>query len=234
MGVAKPLIGHWPARFSFVFYLCALVMAGSLLLGGGTRGGFLSDGLLQLLAIPLLLVALWNVFEAPLSRQAVWALLFCLAHRSAAGHSADPSAAGAMDCITEPGAIGGSHCARGTGAAVDADQRVAAGDLARAFSLIPAVAIFVATLLLSYRERRQLSPRRPRDRAAQRLCRPDPAGARPIKPAALFRDHQYDRGGRLLREQESFCCVAVFTDAVCGRLGGIRCHGGEGRTSKDL
>src|SRR4029077_10486783 len=39
------------------FWLAAFTLLAALLLGGGTRGGFLSDALLQLLAIPLLLVS---------------------------------------------------------------------------------------------------------------------------------------------------------------------------------
>src|SRR6202161_4991854 len=39
------------------FWLTAFTLLAALLLGGGTRGGFLSDALLQLLAIPLLLLS---------------------------------------------------------------------------------------------------------------------------------------------------------------------------------
>ena len=59
--------------------LCAFVVAASLVLGGGTRGGFLSDAILQLLSVPLLLVALWHLFEVPLTKQMRVPLLFCLA-----------------------------------------------------------------------------------------------------------------------------------------------------------
>jgi O-antigen ligase len=48
-----------------------------LLLGGGTKGGFLSDAILQLLATPILLAALWRVLEAPDSREKRSALTFC-------------------------------------------------------------------------------------------------------------------------------------------------------------
>src|SRR5260370_17663915 len=62
-----------------LFYLCAVVVASSLFLGGGTRAGFLSDAILQLLSIPLLLVALWRSFEVQLAGHSRWALWFCLA-----------------------------------------------------------------------------------------------------------------------------------------------------------
>lgn len=44
-----------------LFHLAILTFAASLVLGGGTRGGFLSDAALQLIAIPLLLAALWHL-----------------------------------------------------------------------------------------------------------------------------------------------------------------------------
>jgi hypothetical protein len=50
-----------------------------LLLGGGTTAGFLSDTLLQFLAIPALLVALWGLLNARHGRPARRAALFCLA-----------------------------------------------------------------------------------------------------------------------------------------------------------
>jgi O-antigen ligase len=73
---------------TLLLYLCAFVIAASLTLGGGTRGGFLSDAILQLLAIPLLLVAFWKLFELgafwklfefPVTKQMQIPLLFCLA-----------------------------------------------------------------------------------------------------------------------------------------------------------
>src|ERR1700722_4488311 len=66
------------------FWLTALTLLAALLLGGGTRGGFLSDALLQLLAIPLLLLSasrLGDLFwhsRAKL-RQVRWEIAFCLA-----------------------------------------------------------------------------------------------------------------------------------------------------------
>jgi O-antigen ligase len=71
-------------RPSLVFSSCAAMLVASLLLGGGTRGGFLSDALLQLLAIPVLLMALATLVEAPRTKaanaiRAYWLLAFCFA-----------------------------------------------------------------------------------------------------------------------------------------------------------
>ena len=46
------------AGLSGLFYASAAMMMASLLLGGGTRGGFLSDAILELLAIPAFLLAI--------------------------------------------------------------------------------------------------------------------------------------------------------------------------------
>jgi O-antigen ligase len=69
---------------SGLFWLTALTLLAALLLGGGTRGGFLSDALLQLLAIPLLLLSvarLSDLFwrDRDTLWQLRWELGFCLA-----------------------------------------------------------------------------------------------------------------------------------------------------------
>ena len=45
-------------RTGITFSLCAFLLVCALLLGGGTRGGFLSDAILELIAIPILLLGL--------------------------------------------------------------------------------------------------------------------------------------------------------------------------------
>src|SRR6476469_2933567 len=69
----------WFGRDTVFLYLCATVMVASLVLGGGAGRGLLSDAILQLLAIPLLLISLWGIFEVSLTRQMRLALWFCLA-----------------------------------------------------------------------------------------------------------------------------------------------------------
>ena len=95
----------WFGRDTLFLYLCAVVMVASLILGGGARGGLLSDAILQLLAIPLLLVSLWRIFEVPLTRQMRLALWFCLAIAMPSAPSADSAAAVALDSVAEPATI---------------------------------------------------------------------------------------------------------------------------------
>ena len=64
-----------------VLVCCGLVILFSLILGGGTRGGFLSDAILELLAIPVLLISLAGLIGLswmdPVCRQRVHRLLAC-------------------------------------------------------------------------------------------------------------------------------------------------------------
>ena len=66
------------------FWLTAFTLLAALLLGGGTRGGFLSDALLQLLAIPLLLLSASRLgdllrHQRTKLRELRWEIVFCLA-----------------------------------------------------------------------------------------------------------------------------------------------------------
>ena len=72
----------WQQRPRLFFSLCAVTVVSSLLLGGGTRGGFLSDTILELIAIPAFLASVSSIVALPRSRskrRAEWALLLCLA-----------------------------------------------------------------------------------------------------------------------------------------------------------
>jgi O-antigen ligase len=60
-----------------VFVLCVLCFTTSLLLGGGTRPGLLSDVALQIVAVPALLLALWRLSEIAWTPELKKALLFC-------------------------------------------------------------------------------------------------------------------------------------------------------------
>jgi O-antigen ligase len=140
-----------------LFYLCAVVMASSLFFGGGTRAGLLSDTILQLLSIPLLLVALWRSFEVRLANDSRWALRFCFAL----------ACVPILQLVPLPPALWTTLSNRGLSAeaftivreelpwmAVSVSPRAT---WLSALSLVTPLAILVSTLLLSYRERRLLS-----------------------------------------------------------------------------
>ena len=88
------LNGHLVARLrelrpSAIFTACSVTLICALLLGGGTRGGFLSDALLELISIPALLFALSSLIDLPiwgrktktdvLRTDIYWVLAFCCA-----------------------------------------------------------------------------------------------------------------------------------------------------------
>jgi len=59
------------------FYLAMFGLLSCLLLGGGTKSGFLTDAILQLISIPILLVALWRILDSPSSPEMRRVLTFC-------------------------------------------------------------------------------------------------------------------------------------------------------------
>jgi O-antigen ligase len=73
-------LGRRLNHVDILFCLSAFVLVVSLLLGGATHGGFLSDTLLEFTAIPLLLVTLWRLSEkTPLPKEVWFPLVLCAA-----------------------------------------------------------------------------------------------------------------------------------------------------------
>jgi O-antigen ligase len=148
---------RWFGQLSLLFYLCAFVMVASLTLGGGTRGGFLSDAILQLVAIPLLLVALWKMFEVALTKQMRMALGFCLTVAVLPLVQLIPLPPWLWTALPnrQPSAEALDLLGRGLPwmpISVSPQETWLS-----ALSLLAPLAIFIGTLLLGYRERRWLS-----------------------------------------------------------------------------
>ncbi len=141
----------------YLFGLCAVVIVSSLLAGGGTRPGFLSDTILQYIAIPLLLAAFWRMHDQPVVKSTRLAFAFCLALPLIP----------LLQLIPLPPWIWTALPHR--------EPSIAAFDLLgrdlpwmpisvsphatwlSALSLLPPVAIFLGTALLVYRERRAMT-----------------------------------------------------------------------------
>jgi|JRHI01.1.fsa_nt_gi hypothetical protein len=133
------------------------MLVAAIVLGGGTRSGFLSDFILQLTALPLLLLAIWRCLHLPSGGPTRYALLAC-------GLIA---LVPLLQLIPLPPALWTALPNRApiVGALDLAGQRpswmpstVSPGATWLSFlSLIVPASIFLATVLLGYRQRRTLS-----------------------------------------------------------------------------
>lgn len=144
------------ASSSFV-WLSAVVLVAAIVLGGGTRSGFLSDVILQVVALPLLLWSLWRSDELPRASSARFAVY------GAAGIAAVP----VLQLIPLPPPLWTALPGRRvvaeafelTGQSLpwmplSVDPNATA---LSALSLIVPLSIFLATVLLSEPQRRRLS-----------------------------------------------------------------------------
>jgi O-antigen ligase len=137
--------------------LCTVVLASSLILGGGTRPGFLSDVVTQLLAIPLLLTALWRLAGLPSLKPLRWVLLLCLAVALVPVLQLIPLPPAVWTTLPDRQSLTEAlHLTSAELPWMPLSVSPRATWLS-ALSLLPPIAIFLATVLLGYRERRTLS-----------------------------------------------------------------------------
>ncbi|MCK5089867.1 MAG: O-antigen ligase family protein, partial [Hyphomicrobiaceae bacterium] len=139
------------------FGLCALAMVSALVLGGGTHAGFLSDTLLQLIAVGLLMASLWRLSDLASDKRPWGIIAFCLAivfvplvqliPLPPAIWTALPNSEPVSDVFT---LLGRERPWRPISVSPNAT-------LLSAVSLIVPLAIFLGTLLLDFRQRRLLS-----------------------------------------------------------------------------
>ncbi len=128
-----------------------------LLLGGGTRDGFLSDAILQLLSIPVFLAALWRVLDAPLSREKSLALGFCAAIVAVPLVQLIPLPPWIWTHLRHREIVLESFELLGRSPSWAPISMTPEATYLAALSLLPPVAIFLATLTLDRRERRVMS-----------------------------------------------------------------------------
>jgi hypothetical protein len=148
-----PSITAFDAALAGYFVAC-------LVLGGGSREGFVGDVALQTMAVPFLLWAAWRLLDAPPEsggNRAKWALLFCLL----------ATAIPAVQLVPLPPSVWMSL----PGRADFEDNLVAAGlqigwlplslvpraTWLSALALLPPIAVFLAGLQTGYAGRRRLS-----------------------------------------------------------------------------
>jgi O-antigen ligase len=149
------------------FWLTALTLLAALLLGGGTRGGFLSDALLQLLAIPLLLLSasrLSDLFWRNRSklRQVRWEIAFCFAIVLVPLIQLVPLPPALWTLLPHRAPLIASFDGLGHGLSGNGLPWLPISVSPNATwlsvaALLPTLAVFFGTILLGYRERRLLS-----------------------------------------------------------------------------
>jgi O-antigen ligase len=147
---------------SLLFWLSALTFVCCVILGGGTRNGFLSDAILQLLAIPLLLVALWqlqivSVSKQPKSAQLKFALAFCLAIALLPLVQLIPLPPWIWTALPGHQPVESVFDVLGHALPWMPISVVPYQTWGSALSLIPPIAVFLGTVLLSYHERRLMT-----------------------------------------------------------------------------
>src|SRR5262245_45321053 len=146
----------WFGKATPLFYLCAVVMVASLILGGGSRRGLGLDATLQLVAIPLLLVSLWRFFEVSLTRQMRLALWFCLAIAVLPLLQLIPLPPWLWTALPNRQPSVEAYYILGRAVPWMPISVSPRATWLSALSVLPPLAIFLSTHLLSYRERRWL------------------------------------------------------------------------------
>jgi O-antigen ligase len=144
------------------FWLTAFTLLAALLLGGGTRGGFLSDALLQLLAIPLLLLSasrlgdlVWR--QRAKLRELRWEIVFCLAVVLVPLIQLLPLPPALWTLLPHRAPVIASFDGLGHGLPWLPISVSPNATWLSVAALLPTLAIFLGTILLGYRERRLLS-----------------------------------------------------------------------------
>jgi O-antigen ligase len=150
-------LGRVLNRVDFLFYLSAFVLVASLFLGGATHGGFLSDTLLQFTAIPLLLVALWRLFETPLPKEVWLPLGFCAALALLPLLQLVPLPPLLWTALPNRGPSEAAFTLSGQPTPWMPISVTPQETWLSFLALIAPIAIFLATLLLPYRDRRWLT-----------------------------------------------------------------------------
>lgn len=148
---------HKPAAFSTLSWLLACLLVLSIMLGGSTRAGYLSDAVLQLASLPLFLLALARSFGPEATGGARIATALCLMAIAVPALQLVPLPAGLSifaghkPYLAAAGVIGAPNP---SWLPTTTDVRATA---ITALSLLPPAAIFLAALHVSRNDRRTLT-----------------------------------------------------------------------------
>ncbi len=139
------------------FYLSAFLIVASVLLGGGTRGGFLSDALLQAVAIPILAAAAWMACERPLPRPTRIALIIAFVLPAISLLQLVPLPTAMWTALPHRDLEAEGFKLAGAALPWMPLSLAPTATWASALSLLPPLAVFAGTVMLGRRQRRLLS-----------------------------------------------------------------------------
>ena len=144
-------------RASYLFWLCGGVIVACLLFGGGARSGYLSDTLIQLIAIPLFLASLLRLLDLPASKHTRWAMAFCLAIALVPILQLVPLSPRVWTALPNRETVAATYDLLGRELPWMPLSVSPRATWLSGLSLLPPLAIFLGMLCLDYRERRLLS-----------------------------------------------------------------------------
>ena len=150
-------MGNEQRRPDALFFLAAIGLALALILGGGTRDGFLSDAILQACAVPLLLVCLWRLATTPTTKEIKRAALFCALVVLVPLLQVVPLPPAIWTRLPDRQPITETFALLGRPLPWRPLSVLPQATWLSALSLLVPLAIFLATALLGFRERRWLS-----------------------------------------------------------------------------
>jgi O-antigen ligase len=140
-----------------VFYFSAAGIVSCLLLGGGTRNGFLPDTILQFLTLPVLIAGLWRAVCYPLSREMRRALAFCGLVLAVPALQLIPLPSSLWNKLPGRETIASAYDLIGRDLPWAPVSMSPAATWLSAIGFLPALAVFICVLFLNRRERRLLS-----------------------------------------------------------------------------
>lgn len=139
------------------FYVSMFALIAGLLLGGGTKAGFVSDAVFQLISIPMLLAALWRIRLAPGSSEMRGILAFCAVIIAVPLIQLVPLPPAIWTHLPGRESITETYELLGRPAPWAPVSMAPQSTWLVTLSLMPPLAVFLAVLTLSWRERRLLS-----------------------------------------------------------------------------
>lgn len=137
-----------------IFVLCVATTILNLLLGGGTRSGFLVSAILQLASLPLLGLSLCTLWETPAARPPKWPAFFLVAGVSLPLIQLIPLPPWIWTSLPGRGPLLDSVNFSGGALPWMPISMTPRATFLAALSVLPPLSIFLGTLLLSRRERR--------------------------------------------------------------------------------